>query len=67
MSLASFEFRHLNRHLKPEEIIPPLPSLVQQVQALVMDLHEARNQPPALEDEEVSEFETHEEPEDDRE
>lgn len=50
---ASFEFRHLHRHLKPEEAIPPLPSLLQQVELLTQDLRHARNQVIEADDEEI--------------
>ena len=42
---ASFEFRHLRRYLKPEEAIPSMPSLLQQVELLTQDLRDARNHP----------------------
>jgi len=41
---ASFEFRHVRRHLQPEESIPPLPSLLQQLELLTQDLCHARTQ-----------------------
>ena len=47
---ASFEFRHIRRHLKPEETIPAMPSLLQQVEALVDNIREARNQPQCEDD-----------------
>lgn len=42
---AYFEFRHLRRYLKPEEAIPSMPSLLQQVELLTQDLRDARNHP----------------------
>ncbi|MEY3200526.1 MAG: hypothetical protein RIR70_76 [Pseudomonadota bacterium] len=48
---ASFEFRHLHRHLNPEERVPPLPSLLQQVELLAQDVRDARNHVPEWDDE----------------
>lgn len=54
-TLASFEFKHLHRPLKPEENIPPFPSLAQQIEALAQDARRGAWSHEEAESEEIAE------------